>query len=64
MKLIYFQQVKKNKLKKGKMHYLFLKYFKDILVAYILHLYADTHSIQTTANIDIYKESEQSIANY
>lgn len=35
----------KKKLKKGKMHYLFLKYFKYILVAYILHLYTDMYSI-------------------
>lgn len=40
-----FPTSKKNKLKKGKIHYLFLKYFKYILVAYILHLYTDTHSI-------------------
>lgn len=46
MKLIFFQQVKKKlNLKKCKMYYLFLKYFKYILVAYILHLYTDMHSI-------------------
>lgn len=67
MKLIYFQELKKSlNLKKVKciIYFLNTSNFKYILIAYILHLYTDMHSLQTTANVDICKESEQSIANF